>query len=83
MSRLTINLPDDLHRSLKTAAARRSQSIGALVRESLEAYGIKPESEVAELLERARAHSGLDAEQAQALANAETRAHRQDHPASR
>lgn len=77
MSRLTINLPDELHRALKTAAASRSQSIGVLVRESLEAYGIKPESEVSELLERARSRSGLGAEEAQVLANAETRAHRQ------
>lgn len=76
MSRLTINLSDEMHQALKTAAARRNKTIGSLVQESLEAYGIKPEQDVHELLERARQQSGLDEEEALTLAVAETREQR-------
>ncbi len=76
MSRLTVNLPDDLHQALKTAAAKRKKTIGTLVQESLEAYGIKPESDVEELIRRARLNSGLSEEEALDLAVAETREHR-------
>ncbi len=73
MNRLTINLPAELHAALKAAAARRGTTIGLLVQESLEAYGIKPESRVRELLAAARARSGLTAAEAQRLAVDETR----------
>ncbi|TVR98567.1 MAG: CopG family transcriptional regulator [Wenzhouxiangellaceae bacterium] len=73
---LTINLPDELHQALKTAAARRKKTIGNLVQESLEAYGIKAAGDVEELVRRARLHSGLSEEEALDLAVAETRAHR-------
>ncbi len=76
MSRLTVNLPDELHQALKTAAARRKKSIGHLVQESLEAYGIKPEKDVEELLRLARLNSGLGEEEALDLAVEETRKHR-------
>ena len=76
MARLTITLPDELQRALKEAAARRGSTIGELVRESLVHYGIKPQVDVLELLERAGANSGLSERQAMALAVRETRAAR-------
>jgi hypothetical protein len=74
--RLTINLPPELHAALKAAAARRGTTIGSLVQESLEAYGIKPERDVRELVAAARARSGLSADEAERLALQETRAAR-------
>ena len=76
MNRLTINLPPELHAALKAAAARRRMTIGSLVRESLEAYGIKPERDVRELIAAARARSGLSAAEAEGLALEETGAAR-------
>lgn len=73
MNRLTINLPAELHAALKAAAARRGTTIGMLVQESLEAYGIKPERDVRELVAAARSRSGLPAAEAERLALEETR----------
>ncbi len=76
MARLTISLPDALHQALREAAARRGRTIGELVAESLELYGIKSAERAAELVAEARRRSGLSADDAQALAVAETRAAR-------
>lgn len=76
MTRLTITLPDTLHRALKEAAARRDRTIGDLVAESLAAYGIKPREDARELVARARARASLSEDEALALAVAETRAAR-------
>lgn len=76
MSRLTINLPPELHAALKATAARRGTTIGLLVRESLEAYGIKPERDARALVAAARTRSGLTVAEAERLALEETRAAR-------
>jgi hypothetical protein len=76
MSRVTINLPDDLHRALKAAAARRGATIGSMVAESLVAYGIKSPDDAASLVERARLHADLSEDHALDLAVRETREHR-------
>lgn len=73
MSRITISLSPERHKALKSAAAQRGKTIGELVEESLEASGIKPESTVADILARARAHSRLSATAAAKLAVEETR----------
>lgn len=78
MSRLTISLPDDLHRALKEESARRARTIGDLVAESLALYGIKPREEARAILARARALAGLSDERAVALAVEETRAARRE-----
>ncbi len=78
MARLTISLPDELHRALKESAARRDRTIGELVAESLEYYGIKTTETAAELLASARASSDLNDDKAMELAVRETRAHRRD-----
>ena len=76
MARLTITLPDDLHRALKESAVRRDTTIGELVAESLEFYGIKTATAADELVAEARAHSTLTEDEAVALAVEETRAER-------
>lgn len=73
MSRLTISLPDDLHRALKRAAATRGSTIGELVAESLEHYGVKSEEDARALVAAARRRSGLDPAAAEKLAITETR----------
>ena len=76
MSRLTLTLPDELHRALKEAAAVRGKTIGDLVAESVVAYGIKPRESAERLVARARERSRLSAERALELAARETRAAR-------
>ena len=76
MSRLTITLSDRRHRALKEAAARRGKTIGSLVEESLDAYGIKTAGEAAALVARARERAGMSETSAMTLAVEETKAHR-------
>jgi hypothetical protein len=76
VSRLTLTLPDELHRALKESAAARGKTIGELVAESVIAYGIKPRAAAEELVARARRHAGLSEARAVALAVRETRAAR-------
>jgi plasmid stability protein len=73
MARLTITLPDELHRALKEAAARRGRTIGDLVAESLDFYGIKSTASARDLITRARESAQLTERQAVKIATAETR----------
>lgn len=74
MSRLTITLPDELHRALKETAARRNVPIGELIAESLDFYGIKTTESARSLVDRARRHADLSETEALELANQETHA---------
>jgi hypothetical protein len=74
MSRLTITLSESRYRALKEAAAQRDKTIGQLVDESLDFYGIKSREQALDLVRRARARSSLSDDQALALAQAEVRA---------
>ncbi len=76
MSRLTITLSDARYRALKEAAAQRDKTIGQLVEESLEFYGIKTREDARALVQRARRHSGLSVAQAVALAEKEVKSAR-------
>ncbi len=76
MARLTVTLPDDLHRALKEGAARRGKTIGEVVCESLAFYGIKTSADARDLVARARRHGDLSASEAQDLAISEARAQR-------
>lgn len=76
MPRLTITLSERRHRALKEAAARRGKTIGQLIEESLDFYGIKVDEDERTLVQRARAASGMDESSALDLAVQETRAHR-------
>ena len=76
MSRLTISLPDDLHRALKETAARRNVAIGELIAESLDFYGIKTTESARSLVARVREASSLTESEALRLANDEVRASR-------
>ena len=78
MSRLTITLSEPRYRALKEAAAQRDKTIGQLIDESLDFYGIKSREQAQDLVRRARQRSGLDDDQAMALALDAQRAAR--HP---
>ena len=60
MSRLTITLSEVRYRALKEASAQRDKTIGQLIDESLDFYGIKWREDARDLVRRARAHSKLD-----------------------
>lgn len=68
MSRLTITLSEARHRALKEACVQRGKTIGQLIDESLDFYGIKSRDDALGLVRRARAHSKLSADQAMAVA---------------
>ena len=74
MSRITITLSEVRYRALKEASARRRTTIGQLIEESLEFYGIRSEDETRSLIERAREQAGLSEADALEVAVAETRA---------
>ncbi len=76
MSRLTITLSERRYRALKEASARRNKTIGQLIEESLEFYGIKPQEDASALVQRARARAGMSEAEALALANREVDAAR-------
>jgi hypothetical protein len=76
MSRLTITLSEARYRALKEAAAQRDKTIGQLIDESLDFYGIKSNAQALDLVRRARTRSGLGQEQALALVQDEVRAER-------
>ncbi len=76
MSRLTITLSDERYRALKEASAQRDKTIGQLIEESLEFYGIKSRADARALVLRARGHGGLTEAQALALAEREVKAAR-------
>lgn len=74
MSRLTITLTEPRYRALKEAAAQRDKTIGQLIDESLDFYGIKSQQQALELVRQARGRSKLDDTEALALANENVRA---------
>ena len=76
MKRLTITLSDEKHRALKEASAEREKTIGELIEESLEFYGIKSRAEAAEIVAQARKSAGMREEEALGLAVEETRRER-------
>jgi predicted DNA-binding ribbon-helix-helix protein len=74
MSRLTITLSESRYRALKEAAAQRDKTIGQLIDESLDFYGIKSREQALDLVRRVRARSTLTEEQALTLAQEEVHA---------
>lgn len=74
MSRLTITLSEARYRALKEASLQRDKTIGQLIDESLDFYGIKSREDARALVRRARAHAGMSDEQAMAAATAQVRA---------
>ena len=74
MSRLTITLSDTRYRALKEASAQRDKTIGQLIDESLDFYGIKSREDARDLVRRARSHSKLSEDQALVVAREQVRA---------
>ncbi len=77
MSRLTIALSESRYRALKEAAAQRGKTMGQLIDESLDFYGVKSREQSLDLVRRARVRSALSEEQALTLAHAEVQAARE------
>lgn len=76
MSRLTITLSEERYRALKEASAQRNKTIGQLIDESLDFYGIKSREDARDLVSRARARAKLTEAEALAVAQAEVKAAR-------
>jgi hypothetical protein len=74
MSRLTITLSEARYKALKEAAVQRDKTIGQLIDESLDFYGIKSRADARDLVRRARAHSKLHDDQALEVAQEHVRA---------
>ncbi len=74
MSRLTITLSEARYRALKEASVQRDKTIGQLIDESLDFYGIKSRQDARDLVRRARAHAKLTEEQAVVVAQEQVRA---------
>jgi predicted DNA-binding ribbon-helix-helix protein len=74
MSRLTITLSEARYRALKEASAQRDKTIGQLIDESLEFYGIKSREDARGLVRRARVRSKMNEDQALAVAEKEIKA---------
>ena len=73
MSRLTITLSENRYKALKEAAVQRDKTIGQLIDESLDFYGIKSRADARDLVRRARARSKLPDDQALAVAQEHVR----------
>ena len=74
MSRLTITLSEARYRALKEASAKRDKTIGQLIDESLDFYGIKSREDARDLVRRARSRSKLSEDQALAVAQKQVKA---------
>jgi len=74
MSRLTITLSDARYRALKEASAQRDKTIGQLIDESLDFYGIKSRQDARDLVRRARLHAKLTEVEAVTVAQEQVRA---------
>ena len=74
MSRLTITLSEARYKALKEAAVQRDKTIGQLIDESLDFYGIKSRDDARDLVRRARARSKLNEDQALAAAREQVKA---------
>jgi hypothetical protein len=75
-TRLTITLSRERHQALKEASARSGKTLGQIVEESLEFYGVKTREQASELVTRARNAAGLKEKQALDIALKETRSER-------
>jgi hypothetical protein len=73
MRRLSITLSEASYRALKEASAQRAKTIGQLIEESLDFYGIKSREDARDLVRRARARSMLTEGQALAVAQQQVR----------
>lgn len=77
MARITITLSEEKHRAIKEAAARQGKTIGEIIDESLDFYGIKSVKSAAALVAKARQKACLTEDEARKLAVEETRAERE------
>ena len=69
-------MSNERHRALREAAVKRGKTIGQLIEESLEFYGIKSARSAEKLVAKARARASLSEAEALRIAVDETRAAR-------
>jgi len=86
MARLTITLSDERHQALKEAAVRRHTTIGKIIDESLERFGVKTHEDALVILEQARRSavetmSGMTDDEIMDWAVSEVRADRRERGA--
>lgn len=74
MNRLTITLSEERYRALKEASAQRNKTIGQLIDDSLDFYGIKSRRDALDLIRRARARAKLTENAALTVAQEEIKA---------
>lgn len=74
MNRLTITLSEERYRALKEASAQRNKTIGQLIDDSLDFYGIKSRRDALDLVRRARARAKLTENAALTVAQEEIKA---------
>jgi predicted transcriptional regulator len=76
MSRLTVTLDDDLHRTLKETASRQGRSITSIIEESLRLRGIQDQESARSLVAQALKCAQLEPDKTLELALEETHAAR-------
>jgi hypothetical protein len=74
MNRLTITLAETRYRALKEASAQRDKTIGQLIDESLDFYGIKSRDDARDFVRRARTRGKLSESQTPVVAQEQVRA---------
>ena len=79
MPRFTISLSDRIYRALKESASQQSRSMGSIIEESLERRGIGLHDTARGMVAKARARSGMSADDAMTLAIEETRRFRAEN----
>lgn len=77
--RLTITLSEARHAALKATATRLGVSIGALIDQSLEAYGVHADDRFERLLQRAKESAGMTEQEATRFALRAVRGVRDRH----
>ena len=68
MSRLTINLSDEIHQALKETSARTGRTIGNLIEEGLRLRGIRPMNTSKNQVKKARCNSAINEDDALRIA---------------
>ena len=77
MPHLTMSLTERARGAMKEVAAQEERSMNSLIKEGPEPRGSRALDTIKEIVAKARANSGLSADDAMALAVEETRRHRE------
>lgn len=73
MPRITVSVPEEMHRALRQAATRRSCTISEIVVSALAEYGLKSEEDALSIVRKARKRTRLSESEARKIAEEESR----------